>query len=507
MKGWALGMALWLLQISALLADEPAPAPAQSSTAYEYMYRLKFDEPPPPPAPPRADLEPEEERVAEPAAEFQPALAKLQVLWERELPDVIQGGVAAGDGSAYVALQDETLRAFRLTDGQQRWKRDLGAVPQTGAAYVRGVVLVVDIARRLRAFSAATGNLLWETVLQAQASSEIGVSETMVCVGEGNKSCAAFNLADGRKLWQTATLGDVIGAPWIGEKVVLFGSTGHKLYAVAKLSGEMEQETILTGEVYGRAGGEPGTADSALAAVGTHDGRLHAFSTSGVNRWTARCRGVVRAAPLVNPEAVYAGTDQALLYKFDRKHGDLIWRTGIGGPVVDNLFSLGGHLIVGAGVALKFVDPETGEIDRVIAMDGLVRGVDEEDGTVVAVTTNRRLVAVGFRYPGDVAAPPRPASLVSVVVDSTSVNPRRGQRAAVSFSLLRAEPLTVDVVNMRGKRVKLLANYDQAWPDTYYFTWGGLDEDGGRVVPGVYRIRVIAGEEEVSVGLDVVGRR
>ena len=442
-----------------------------------------------------------------------PALAPVagkyvpEILWDIELPDSVQGGVAAGDGMAYVALMDGTLRGYAIENGKEAWKKDLEASPQTGAAYAKGTVLVADSLKRLRAFAAPGGEAKWEAPLKGQASSEIGGDDYVVCVGEGNKSCAAFWREDGRKLWRMATFGDVVGAPWAGEQTVVFGSTGHKLYSVAKLTGQAAKEIALPGEVYGRPGGVSGTPERGLVAVGTHNGRLLAFSVTGKELWTAKVRGVVRAAPLVLMGEVFAGTDAALLYCFSRDDGKMRWRTGIGGPVAGRLILLSGHLVVGAGRAISFVDPRTGEIGYVIGVDGLVCGLDRDGGTIVAVTTGRRLVAVGPRPQEAVAAPRKAPLLVSVVVDPAQVNMRGGRRACVSFSLREPAPLRVEVCDCRGKRVKLLVSRERAWPDTYRCVWDGLNDDGRPVVPGVYRMRVVAGEEETNVGIEVVGRR
>ena len=77
----------------------------------------------------------------------------------------------------------------------------------------------------------------------------------------------------------------------------------------------------------------------------------------------------------------------------------------------------------------------------------------------------------------------------------------------VTFSLTEPRSLVVDVADARGRRVRLLTNRDRAWPDTYRYEWDGMTEGKKPAVPGVYRIRVVAGEEEASVGIEVAGPR
>jgi outer membrane protein assembly factor BamB len=430
-----------------------------------------------------------------------------RIFWSRSLPDSPAGGPAAGGGLVYVTLVDGSLRAYRLADGAEAWTRELGTDAQTGPAYVKGLVVVADTSRRLRAFDAATGEPKWEASLMAQATSEIGVSETVLCLGEGNRTCAAYGTADGKPLWRVTTRGDVVGAPFIGDSSVVFGDTGHALYAVAKLSGEVSRQIVLSGEVYGRVGGEPGGASRSLVAVGTHDGRVHGITAVWDRHWAARVRGIVRSAPLVRAEVVFAGSDEGVVYEIDKGDGTVRWATGVGGPVVERMSLQPWGLMVPAGGAISVLDPKSGKLVEDLPVGGTIVGMAEEAGTLVVSTSTARLAAAGVRVPEKAERPKKPAGLVSVIVDPTIVVPKKGLGTVVTFSLTEPRSLVVDVADARGRRVRLLANRDRAWPDTYRYEWDGMTEGKKPAVPGVYRLRVVAGEEEVSVGIEVAGPR
>lgn len=429
-----------------------------------------------------------------------------RLLWQTVLPDSPVGGVAAAGGLAFVALLDGTVRAYALETGKEKWKRSLGVPPQTGAAVGGGVVLVAGTDRKLRAWTAGDGTPRWQADLAAQASTEIAVGDTLAVVGEGNKTCSAWNLANGASLWRCATLGELVAAPWIGAERVVFGTTAHTVYAVAKLTGAVERQAILSGEAYGRPGGEPGGGARALLALGTHDGRLHALTTEGDRLWAAKLRGIPRAAPLLRPEALYAGTDQGLVYAIGRD-GRIRWDTGVGGPVVDRIAAVPHRIAVGAGGVIAFLDPDTGRVLEQIVPGGIVTGMAEEDGTVVAATSARTLVGAGVRVRAAGEEAKAPPGLVSVVVEPTTFAPRNGGRVSITFSLREARPLVVDVADARGRRVKLLTSRDRAWPDTYRFEWDGVTEAQKIAPPGVYRLRVVAGEEDMAMGIEVVGGR
>jgi outer membrane protein assembly factor BamB len=434
-----------------------------------------------------------------------------RVLWSVELPDTPQGLLDAGGGLAYVALTDGTVRAYRLADGSEAWKASLDPsspdiAPQTGTAWMRGTVFVADTGRNLRALVASSGTPAWDAQLLAQASSEISARGDLVVVGEGNRACAAFNAGDGRLAWRSGVLGDVTAAPFIGDREVVFGTTGHKMYAAARANGEFTRETVLGGEAIGRPGGEPSSTRKSLLAMGVHDGRVYAFTGGWQRAWVAKLRGVARAAPLVRPDGVLVGTDEGVLYLLDKDSGAVVWRTGVGGPVADRMVIQPAGLVVGAGGTVIYVDPSNGRVRSTLAVAGLVHSVAEDAGTVVATTSERRLVAVGVRVVPAKPAPPKPMAVESLVTDPPVFNARNAPPGLlITFSLTEVLPMTVDVADARGRRVKLLTNRDRAWPGTYRFEWLGTDEKGKRVSPGVYRVRVTAGDTEVSAGIEVAG--
>ena len=378
---------------------------------------------------------------------------------------------------------------------------------QTSPVFVGGVVILADTAKRLRAFDALTGAPKWEASLTAQATSEIGTSDSVACLGEGNRTCAAYAVADGKPLWRVTMLGDTVGAPFVGDQSAVFGDTGHALYAVAKLSGEVSRQIILSGEVYGRVGGEVGAASGSLLVVGTHDGRLHGVTAGWDRHWAARIRGIVRATPLVRPGAVYAGSDQAVVYRLDKGDGTIVWATGVGGPVVEEMSYQPFGLMVPAGAVVSVLDPETGRLERDLPAGGVITGMAVDAGTMVFATANRVMGAIGVRVPEKIEIPKKEPGLVSVIVEPNIVVPKKGMGTVVTFSLTEPRPLVVDVTDARGRRVRLLANRDRAWPDTYRYEWDGMTEAKKPAVPGVYRIRVVAGEEEASVGIEVAGPR
>ena len=426
-------------------------------------------------------------------------------LWSAEMPEAIQGNLAAMDGCVFVALADGTLRALKLEDGSEKWRKVTGGDVEAGLVVWGGAVVMADAWGRLRAFSSKTGESLWDSRLQSRAIS-IGAGGNAVCVGEAG-ACSAFGLKQGGSLWRFPTGGEVQTPPWVGDDAAIFGSADHHVYFLDVRTGKEKKSVILSGEVFGGPAGESAAARRPAVVVGTHDGKLHMILRSGEKVWTVRTRGIVRAVPLLLPEVVVIGTDEGMLYSVARDSGTVKWSAALGGAVVDRLVSLGDTVAVGAGGTLNFVQLKTGEVLAAIPVGGVVRSVAGFSGRVVAATSLRRLVAAGIRVEAAKAGEKAPVGLVSLVVEPRRVNARKGEVVSVSFSLLDERSLTVDVADQGGRRVKLLDNRDKAWPRTYQYEWDGRDGKGKVVASGIYRLRVVSGPEEFNVGVEVLGRR
>jgi len=433
------------------------------------------------------------------------AAGEQREAWSANLPESVQGSLAAGDGCVYAALADGSMRALKLEDGTEKWRRATGGDVEAGVVFWDATVVFADAWGRLRGFSSKTGEPLWDSRLQTRALS-LGVGGNTVCVGESG-ACSAFSLAKGGSLWRFATRGEVLSPPWVGSDAAIFGGTDHRVNFVDVRTGKELKSILLSGEIIGGPGGESAAARRPAVVVGTHENKIHLVLRDGKRVWTVKLRGVVRATPLLLPNVVIAGTDEGMLYSIDRDSGRALWGVALGGAVVDHLVPLGETVGVGAGGTLNFVRIKDGAVEASIPAGGIVRSVAGASGRVVAVTTGGRLMASGIWMEAGKAKEKAPSGVVSLVVEPRRVNARKGETLTASLALLDARSLTVDVAEQGGRRVKLLDSRDRAFPRTYQYEWDGRDEKGKLVSSGIYRLRVVAGAEEFNVGVEVLGRR
>lgn len=88
-------------------------------------------------------------------------------VWQRvRLGSVLRGRAIADDNHIYVASMDNTLRAYRRTNGALLWHPSVPFRPTTGPVLVDSAVVVAGNASELRAFDAWTGRPAGEIKLE-----------------------------------------------------------------------------------------------------------------------------------------------------------------------------------------------------------------------------------------------------------------------------------------------------------------------------------------------------
>ncbi len=96
-------------------------------------------------------------------------------------------------------------------------------------------------------------------------------------------------------------------------------------------------------------------------------------------------------------------------------------------------------------------------------------------------------------HPSDVGTIEEPSSLLQV---KASPNPFR-ETSLITFSLPKEGDATVEVVDSAGRLVRTVAK--RAYPaGRWTLVWDGANEQGTKVSPGVYFVRLQAGGVEAT---------
>jgi hypothetical protein len=82
-------------------------------------------------------------------------------------------------------------------------------------------------------------------------------------------------------------------------------------------------------------------------------------------------------------------------------------------------------------------------------------------------------------------------------------NPFSGS-TTIQFSIPKEEKVQIEVYDMRGDVFATLIDYELYQAGTYSITYNGMDDEGKRLVPGIYFCRMIAGPYLGTIKMNVV---
>ena len=288
--------------------------------------------------------------------------------------------------------------ALSTGSGATAWMTELEGVEDFGEPMAAGGYVVVAADREsLHVLDADTGEQLWSDsatvrqVLLALPSSPTGgglrVSSEAVAVVTDGHTARALSLADGEQLWTRIGVG-ALASGRAGQTVVGVGD--EQLVGLDARTGVMRWEVELEGrELAGRPDQTP------TAVVVALDDRLEAVDV-GRGRWYGGIDlhpDTIRGNPQIGVAGriVVSSGDALLAYNVD---GQLLWRRELEPPV-----SLIRHdelvLALRGGVAIRGIEPHTGEVVLELTPSGWFGAVDVDADTVVVAMytpTEGRLV-------------------------------------------------------------------------------------------------------------------
>ncbi|WP_350336209.1 PQQ-binding-like beta-propeller repeat protein [Coralliovum pocilloporae] len=218
---------------------------------------------------------------------------------ENEDDEAVGGGVAAVNGTAYVASAYRKVAAFNVASGAEIWSVDLDSPARNVPAASGSHVFVVTVNNDVLALNASDGSELWRSPgIQEQAgllpSSGPVISGNIVVVPYSSGEVVAFDVKTGKILWSDSVV------------------RASRRLAVSGLS-----------DVAGRP-----VADNGVVYVSGVAGRTVAISLkSGTRVWTKNIGSAY--SPIVTANAVYVLDLNSRVVALDRKSGEIRWITSL----------------------------------------------------------------------------------------------------------------------------------------------------------------------------------
>jgi outer membrane protein assembly factor BamB len=199
---------------------------------------------------------------------------------------------------------------------------------------------------------------------------------------------------DPRPLWHVSMGRGVRGSPAIGESVIAAGTADRNLVLLDRASGEMLWRSRLDGTV--RAGPLLDEDRLFVASEAQPEGRVYAVRLrDGHILWRTRA-GSVTAPLAFDGDALYAGTEDGLVERFETEGGSLQWKVPVGGSVrAGPVVTPYGLVVAATNDTLYLLDRDSGSVRGRLPLPGSVLATPATDGRqLYLATVNGHVLAV-----------------------------------------------------------------------------------------------------------------
>ncbi len=329
--------------------------------------------------------------------------------WRFRIGEPLAGTPVGGGGSIYAVTEDGDLYSID-TAGKQRWSAlpcgaaAEGELPERFSAspLVAGSTVVVGSrGGELCAVRGSDGAKLWQHDIGAviAASPNLleaaeGRPDSVVVVAQTDGSVHRLDLATGRPLGTSAATNRCDGGVSVRGGHIAYGNCDAALYLLAGdgLTITSKTELLTDGQVFaGVAMGQ----DAVYA--GDRAGRVYAARVPGGQLlWVNQeAQGEVGATPAISADRLVHTTSAGTVACLDRRTGQTLWRTQLGGRPSEPVVTTGGQVVVATDGALHLLNLADGSALWSRELSDAISAPAVIDSLVVVGTVDGFVVAFG----------------------------------------------------------------------------------------------------------------
>ncbi|MDD3370492.1 MAG: PQQ-binding-like beta-propeller repeat protein [Alphaproteobacteria bacterium] len=251
------------------------------------------------------------------------------------------------------------------------WKADIGEGSSSDFKLLakpvvsRGIVYAMDAEGRVSSFDAETGKKRWERDTAPKDSDDsaigggIAIDGDVVYATTGFGDVVALQAGTGEIKWRKALLKPLRAAPTVANNRVYAISIDNDLNALDAETGDILWHQAGVAESAALMGAASPAVQGDLVVVAYNSGEIFGLrAQNGRVSWTYSLAAPaqigalpaiadIRGLPVIERDRIYAISHSGRIAALDRRNGDRVWETDIGGidtPVVarDAVFVYGG---------------------------------------------------------------------------------------------------------------------------------------------------------------------
>lgn len=282
-----------------------------------------------------------------PAAGIHPPFKRIWHYVERPL---LEFPPVYANGRLYAVNNSGLAFALDADTGKMIWQRTLGRLNASSPAFSRNRLYIVNLVPgHIVKLDADTGKIIWKKNLPGRAESSPLVIGNTVYFGCENGQLFAVDTRNGHTRWATSLGGPVKSAPAYRNGTLYVGDYGGYMNAVNAHTGKLVWQSGSLGPGLGASGAFYSSPALAFGRVyaGNNDARVYSFDQkTGDLAWTYSTGSYVYSGPTVPnapgvPPTVFIGSIDKNIYALNAKDGSVRWSRSAGGPVIGSLSSIG----------------------------------------------------------------------------------------------------------------------------------------------------------------------
>lgn len=361
-------------------------------------------------------------------------LLPVELLWTATLTAAPAASPVQGSGRLFVPLRSGRIAAVNLADGKLAWEVSFltnEEVPWVveGQPAVGDGLLYIAGDGELSGLDTVTGRVRWSVVLEAPLSAPLVWRSGWLIAPLESGTLVVFRAATGESIWRRELGSGIDVAPALaGDRMYVSLSDGG-LQSLSLLTGELAWEQHFEGALQEVLPLD----DLFVGSTGNYFYRLSRLD--GSIKWRWRTGGDVVGRPVVDTQRVYFSSRDNVVWGLDRVSGVQNWKQPLAvrptaGPVyVEDLLVFGG-----LSEEVRFFDPTDGMPYGRIPVPGelaypplhLVAVVGQP--SLVFVTGDGQLKALG-----PASDPPRldPVSALLLVESSVNIEAKAAAASAL----------------------------------------------------------------------------
>ncbi len=194
-------------------------------------------------------------------------------VWQYQITDPINGGVAISDGHAVFGGCDNQLHVVSIADGKPVRSVDVGGVIACSVALGGNDAYFGTFNDEFMRIDTVTGQVAWKfRDKEFKYYSSAAVTDSVVVFGGEDQLIHGLDRKTGKPRWEFRTKARVDSSPVVSGDRVVVGSHDGRLYLLELKTGKL----VDAFEVGGRISGSPGVGPN-LVVVGTESNDVYAF--------------------------------------------------------------------------------------------------------------------------------------------------------------------------------------------------------------------------------------